>query len=226
METKIEVLFEEVFKILPQAWPPQDEDEDEDVGQQGSGHCSVSSTPRKTTSVQDVFNNSSFKHIRTTSMRNADSCSLPVTLHNLHGTKSWSLDHLDTARRAARFFNARRAWKVKPSSKRFVLPAMAGIVRRSPEGACAVQSVLHQFGRLLEPGARCVSVPTDDGFSAGDGSNQPAQVVLYRQKIFEARPPRLGTQVLTETPKFDCTEVEGKSSWCFSSAPGQALSVC
>ncbi|CAE7856348.1 Catsper1, partial [Symbiodinium microadriaticum] len=35
METKIEVLFEEVFKILPQAWPPQDEDEDEDVGQQG-----------------------------------------------------------------------------------------------------------------------------------------------------------------------------------------------
>ena len=30
-----QVLFEEVFKILPQAWPPQDEDEDEDVGQQG-----------------------------------------------------------------------------------------------------------------------------------------------------------------------------------------------
>mmetsp|Transcript_53629 Transcript_53629/g.125814 ORF Transcript_53629/g.125814 Transcript_53629/m.125814 type:complete len:181 (-) Transcript_53629:250-792(-) len=74
METKIEVLFEEVFKILPQVWPsPQDEEEDEDVGQQGSGHCSVSSTPRKATSVQDVFNNSSFKHIRATSIRNADS---------------------------------------------------------------------------------------------------------------------------------------------------------
>jgi len=74
METKIEVLFEEVFKILPQVWPsPQDEEEDEDVGQQGSGQCSVSSTPRKATSVQDVFNNSSFKHIRATSIRNADS---------------------------------------------------------------------------------------------------------------------------------------------------------
>ena len=32
-----QVLFEEVFKILPQVWPsPQDEEEDEDVGQQGT----------------------------------------------------------------------------------------------------------------------------------------------------------------------------------------------
>ncbi|CAE7352887.1 Catsper1 [Symbiodinium sp. CCMP2456] len=44
METKIEVLFEEVFKILPQVWPAQDEheDEEEDVGQQGERRCRTS----------------------------------------------------------------------------------------------------------------------------------------------------------------------------------------